>query len=82
MPLSRGYTGARLVRAGRPSAYLVDVESFESMQNKLHVLEGIVRGERALLENRSSSETEAEPKRGTWFDRPGRNPPFSSNKDR
>lgn len=53
---------------GKPSAYLVDVESFEFMQNKLHVLEAIVRGERAVLENRTYSEAEAKKKMGKWLD--------------
>ena len=53
---------------GKPSAYLVDVDSFEFMQNKLRVLEGIVRGERAVLDNRTFSEEEAKQKMGKWFD--------------
>jgi len=31
---------------GRPSAYLVDVDDFESMQNRMNILEGIARGEK------------------------------------
>jgi prevent-host-death family protein len=53
---------------GKPSAYLVDVDSFESMQNKLRVLEGIVRGERAVLEGRTYSEDEAKRMMSTWLD--------------
>lgn len=53
---------------GKPSAYLVDVESFEFMQQKLQVLEGIVRGERAVLEKRTYSEKEARTKMGKWLD--------------
>ena len=52
---------------GRPSAYLVDIDSFEFMQNKLRVLEGIVRGERAVLEERTYSEEEAKQKMGKWL---------------
>ena len=33
----------------KPSAYLVNVEWYESMQTKMRILEGIARGERALL---------------------------------
>ncbi|MCV6071098.1 type II toxin-antitoxin system Phd/YefM family antitoxin, partial [Escherichia coli] len=32
---------------GKPSAYLVDVDDYEFMQNRLAILEGIARGERA-----------------------------------
>ncbi len=53
---------------GKPSAYLVDVDSFEFMQNKLRVLEGVVRGERAVLEGRTYSEDEARQKLSTWLD--------------
>ena len=53
---------------GKPSAYLVDVDSFEFMQNKLRVLEGIVRGERAVLENRTLSEEDARKKMSKWLD--------------
>ena len=53
---------------GKPSAYLVDVDSFEFMQNKLRVLEGIVRGERAVLEGRTYSEEEAKTKMSKWLD--------------
>lgn len=53
---------------GKPSAYLVDVDSFEFMQNKLRVLEGIVRGERAVLEERTYSEEEAKQKMSKWLD--------------
>jgi prevent-host-death family protein len=53
---------------GKPSAYLIDVDSFEFMQNKLRVLEGIVRGERAVLEERTYSEEEAKEKMSKWLD--------------
>lgn len=53
---------------GKPSAYLVDVESYESMQSKLQVLEGIARGERAVLEGRVYSEEEAKQKMRKWLD--------------
>ncbi len=42
---------------GKPSAYLVNVEWYESMQTKMRILEGIARGESALL--------------GSWFLRAG-----------
>ena len=35
---------------GRPSAYLLDVEDYESMQERLKILEGISRGEICYLE--------------------------------
>ena len=37
---------------GKPSAYLVDVDSFEILLRKVKLLEGIARGEKAILEER------------------------------
>jgi len=52
---------------GRPSAYLIDVESYELMQNRMKILEGIARGERAILENRTFSQEEAKRKMKKWL---------------
>ena len=53
---------------GKPSAYLVDVDSYEFMQNRMQILEGISRGERAILENRTFSQVEAKRKMKKWLD--------------
>jgi len=52
---------------GRPAAYLVDVDSFEFMQRRMQILEGIARGERAILEHRSFSKAEAREKMKRWL---------------
>ncbi len=52
---------------GKPSAYLVDVEDFEFMQNRMRMLEGIARGERAVLENRTFTQEEAKERFGKWL---------------
>jgi len=52
---------------GKPSAYLVDVESYEFMQDRMRLLEGIARGERAILENRTVSHAEAKRKMKQWL---------------
>lgn len=52
---------------GQPSAYLVDVEDFEFMQNRLRILEGVARGETAILENRTYSQTEAKESMSKWL---------------
>lgn len=52
---------------GQPSAYLVDVEDFEFMQNRLRILEGVARGETAILENRTLSQTEAKESMSKWL---------------
>lgn len=53
---------------GKPSAYLVDVDSFEDMQNRMSILEGIARGERAVLEKRTFSHAEAKRRMKKWLD--------------
>jgi prevent-host-death family protein len=45
---------------GLPSAYLVDVDSYETLQRRLTILEGIARGERALAEGRVLSHAAVE----------------------
>ncbi len=52
---------------GQPSAYLVDYKDFELMQRRMEILEGIARGERAVLENRVCSQNEAKKKMSKWL---------------
>ncbi|MBT9241277.1 type II toxin-antitoxin system Phd/YefM family antitoxin [Vibrio lentus] len=52
---------------GKPSAYLVDVDDYQFMQNRLAILEGIARGERAISEGKSLSNEEAKDKMSKWL---------------
>jgi prevent-host-death family protein len=52
---------------GQPSAYLVDVQDYEFMQRRLALLEGLSRGERAVLDGRTYSETEAKQRLHKWL---------------
>ncbi len=52
---------------GQPSAYLVDVEDFEFMQRRMHILEGLARGETAILEGRIYRHAEAKGKMSKWL---------------
>lgn len=52
---------------GKPSAYLVDVQDYEFMQRRLELLEGLSRGERAVLEGRMYSQNEAREKMSKWL---------------
>ncbi|MCD6525534.1 MAG: type II toxin-antitoxin system Phd/YefM family antitoxin [Desulfuromonas sp.] len=52
---------------GQPSAYLVDVKDFELMQKRMQILEGLSRGEKALLDNRTLNQAEAKEKMGKWL---------------
>jgi len=52
---------------GQPSAYLVDVQDYEMMQNRMKLLDGLAKGETAILENRVYTQTEAKEKMSKWL---------------
>ncbi len=52
---------------GRPSAYLVDVQDYEMMQNRMKILDGLAKGEIAVLENRTYTQAEAKDKMSKWL---------------
>jgi len=52
---------------GQPSAYLVDVQDYEMMQNRMRILEGIAKGEAAILDNRVYTQSEAKEKMSKWL---------------
>ncbi len=52
---------------GQPSAYLLDVQDYEMMQNRMHILESIARGETAITEGRTFTHKEAKEKLSKWL---------------
>ena len=52
---------------GQPSAYLVDVNDYELMKDRMCILEGLARGEMAILENRTYTQAEAKAKMSKWL---------------
>ncbi len=52
---------------GKPSAYLVDVQDYEMMQERMEILDGIAKGETAVLENRLYTQAEAKEKMSKWL---------------
>lgn len=52
---------------GKPSAYLIDVDDYQHIQNRMRILEGIARGEKDVLKGCIYSEAEAEEKMGKWL---------------
>lgn len=52
---------------GQPSAYLIDVDDYEMMQNRLKILEGIAKGESAIREGRVLSNSKAKEKMSRWL---------------
>lgn len=60
-------TPVLLTERGKPAAYLVDVETFESLQNRVQILEGIARGERAIRQGRVVTHAQARKKLNRWL---------------
>ncbi len=56
-----------ITQHGVPSAYLVDVESFERLQQRMAILEGIARGEMATAEGRVLTHDQAKDRMGRWL---------------
>ena len=52
---------------GKPSAYLVDYEDYESLRERMRLLEGIARGETAVLEGRTVSHADARKRMARWL---------------
>jgi prevent-host-death family protein len=52
---------------GRSSAVLVDVDSYDELQRRLALLEGLARGERAFAEGRVVSHAQARRRLGRWL---------------
>ena len=56
-----------ITQHGLPRAYLVDVETYELLQQRMAVLEGIARGEMAVAEGRVGSHAEAKTRMARWL---------------
>jgi len=65
--LSRDKEPILITQHGLPSAYLVDVDSFESLKGRVKLLEGIARGERAIEDGRIVSHEEAKSRMSRWL---------------
>ncbi len=56
-----------ITQHGLPTAYLVDVESYELLQQRMTILEGIARGEMAVAEGRVLTNTQAKARMSRWL---------------
>ena len=56
-----------ITQHGRPAAYLLDVETFEAMERRISLLEGIARGERAIEDGRTVPHDKAKKKMKRWL---------------
>lgn len=65
--LERSKEPILITQHGVPSAYLVDVETYESLQTRMNLLEGIARGEKAIEEGRTLSHSQARRRMARWL---------------
>lgn len=56
-----------ITQHGKPAAYLVDVETFENLRQRLAILEGIARGERAIDDRRVLTHNKAKARMKRWL---------------
>jgi prevent-host-death family protein len=54
---------------GRSTAVLLDIESYRELLDRMALLEGIARGERAIVEGRVVSHTAAKQRLRRWLPR-------------
>jgi len=65
--LEEDRTPVLITEHGKPAAYLVDVGTFENLQNRIRILEGIARGERAIQEGRTATHAKAKTRMKRWL---------------
>lgn len=56
-----------ITQHGLPSAYLLDVETYQLMQQRMAILEGIARGEQAVAEGRVATHSQAKKRLARWL---------------
>jgi prevent-host-death family protein len=56
-----------ITQHGLPAAYLVDVTTYEHLQQRLTLLEGIARGEKAAEDGRVMTHAKAKKRMARWL---------------
>ena len=56
-----------ITQHGLPAAYLVDVQSFQRLKERVSLLEGIAKGEKAIEEGRVVENEEAKNRMSRWL---------------
>ncbi|MBK1791553.1 type II toxin-antitoxin system Phd/YefM family antitoxin [Persicirhabdus sediminis] len=57
-----------ITQHGKPAAYLVDVDTFELMESRMALLEGIARGEKAIADGRTVDHEQAQTRMARWLE--------------
>ena len=56
-----------ITQHGKPAAYLVDVASYDELNRRLSVVEGIALGEQGVREGRVHTQAEAKRRLSKWL---------------
>ena len=56
-----------ITQYGKPAAYLVDVATFDQLQHRVAILEGIAHGEAAVQQGRTVSQSAAKSRLKRWL---------------
>jgi len=56
-----------ITKQGKPAIYMMSAETYESLNERLKILEGISRGERAIEEGHVVSHAQAKKRLGRWL---------------
>ncbi|RYD84379.1 MAG: type II toxin-antitoxin system prevent-host-death family antitoxin [Verrucomicrobiaceae bacterium] len=56
-----------ITQNGLPGAYFLDVETYQLMQQRMAILEGIARGEQALAEGRTTTHAQSKKHLARWL---------------
>lgn len=56
-----------ITQHGLPSAYMIDVESYDALKARLSILENIARGEKAVEDGRTLTTMQARKKMQRWL---------------
>jgi prevent-host-death family protein len=57
-----------ITQRGVPAAYLVDAASYEALQKRVQLLEGIACGEQAVQQRRTSTHSQAKRRLKRWLE--------------
>ncbi len=56
-----------IIQHGRPAAYLLDVDTYETLQRRVAILESTAGGERAVEEGRTLTHEQAKKRLSRWL---------------
>jgi len=65
--ISSAHEPIMITQHGIPAAYLVDVESYQRMESRVKMLEGIALGEKAIFEGRTVKQSDAKQRMSRWL---------------